>query len=165
MSGWTRGAYDEAYKFSLENKWTLQSDGAYTHAELTPLQEWMDALTIEMGQNGGLITVPATEILAYRVISPTGKALAEQPELAILNHLPAGLQVQALYEANVSGWVGDICTPARFDKRLILADFGGGQWRVLLPGGPRPEGKRKPEWFTNANFFADKQLTDERTGP
>ncbi len=156
-----RGQYGEVYDMSLENNWALQGDGAYANMGLTPRQEFVDALTAEMGLTGGLVTVPATQVLAARPITPGQKPLSEQPEQAILNHLPAGLGLKTLYEVDVTGMVGDVCTPARFDKRLIVADFGGGRWKVLLPGGPRPDGTRKDEWFTNGNPFAGKQLTDE----
>ena len=157
-----RGQYGEVYDMSLENAWAPQADGAYTNMGLTPRQEFIDALTAEMGPNGGQITVPATQVLAVKPITPSQKPLSEQPEQAILNRLPAGLRLKTLYEVDVTGMVGDVCTPARFDKRLIVADFGGGQWQVLLPGGPRPDSKRKDEWFTNGNPFADKQLIDTR---
>lgn len=157
-----RGQYGEAYDMSLENQWAPQADGAYMAMGLTPRQEFVDALTAEMGANGELIAVPATQVLAVNPITPGQKPLAEQPEQAVLNHLPAGLRLKTLYEVDVTGMVGDVCTPARFDKRLIVADFGDGQWKVLLPGGPRPDSKRKTEWFTNGNPFAGKQLTDER---
>ena len=157
-----RGQYGEVYDMSLENQWALQGDGVYANMGLTPRQEFIDALTAEMGPNGGQITVPATQVLAVKPITPGQKPLSEQPEQAILGHLPAGLGLRALYEVDVTGMVGDVCTPARFDKRLIMADLGGGQWKVLLPGGPRPDSTRKDEWFTNANPFADKQLMDKR---
>ncbi len=157
-----RGQYGEVYDMSLENQWALQGNGAYVNMGLTPRQEFIDALTAEMGPNGGLIMVPATQVLAARPSTPGQKPLSEQPEQAILDHLPAGLHLETWYEVDVTGMVGDVCTAARFDKRLIVADFGGGQWKVLLPGGPRPDSKRKDAWFTNGNPFAGKQLTDER---
>jgi len=157
-----RGQYGEVYDMSLENKWELQGDGVYVNTGLIPRQEFIDALTAEMGPNGGHITIPATQVLAARPSTPGGKPLREQPEQAILNHLPAGLHLETWYEVDVTGMIGDVCTPARFDKRLIVADLGGGQWKVLLPGGPRPDSTRKDEWFTNGDPFAGKQLTDER---
>ncbi len=156
-----RGQYGEAYDLCLENQWKGQPDGSYQHAGLTPKQELVDALTSEFGINGVSIHIDAIQILDAAPLPLPSAPTLDPPEYAALAHLPAQPKLTALHEVHMAGSVGDSCTPLPWHKRLIVAGFEDGQFKVLLAGGPRPESTHKSEWFTDGDPFAGSQLSDQ----
>ena len=156
-----RGQYGEAYDLSLEVRWEALPDGSYRNVGLTPRQEFVDALTAELGQNGVNLNIVAKQILAATPLPLDSTAMADRPELTTLAYLSAGQRPTSLYEVDVTGVLGDVCTPLRFDRRLTVAEFAKGKWKLLLPGGSRPGNARKDEWFTNGDSFAGKLLLNQ----
>ncbi len=156
-----RGLYAEAYEVSLENKWELQPDGSYKHAGLVSKQEFVDTLTGEFGANGVSIRLDSIQFEGATPLPLPDAPTTNPPEYAVLGHLPDGLKLTSLYAVQMHGSLGDSCTPLPWWKKVIVAGTSDGQFKVLLPGGPRPGSIHKNEWFSDKDPFGGSQLVDE----
>jgi hypothetical protein len=156
-----RGLYGEAFDSSFENRWSSQSDGSYRHEGITSKQEFVDALTAEFGANGVSLRLDAIQVLDASPLPLPGGIGSDPPEYAILAHLPAQPALSGLYQVHMHGALGDSCTPLAWWKQVTVASFADGQLRILLPGGVRPGGTHRDEWFTDNDPFAGHRRSDK----
>lgn len=156
-----RGQYEKAYDLALENVWQPTFGEIYVHKGLTERKEFVDALNTELEPNGLNLAIFAIRVASGGPLPIPAEPGLARTEFAVLDHLPGGLELASLYEVELEGWLGDACTPGPWRKHAVAAELSDGSWRVLLSGGPRPENKRRSEWFTDTNPFAGKSLIYE----
>jgi hypothetical protein len=140
-----KGRYAEAYGASLENHWqtadTVQVD------RLTQEDEFVAALSDELGANGMSLNIVALQALTHTVVLRQELDPARYPELSTLDLLPAGNQVRQLGQVELAGTLLGRCSRWDWTRDVLVAELPGQGWRVLLPGVRKAHGLHNVDWF------------------
>ncbi len=145
-----RGSYAQLYETVLEGKWQLAPDGSCGYAGLAGQDEFVTDVGKEFEATGAGINILSCRMTRAKLVAESEALESVHPELAMLAHLPQGMQLKAVYRVEAEGDLGPACLPASWRKTLYVANFAPDEWRVLLaisPGAPR-----KTQWFADAGI-------------
>jgi hypothetical protein len=143
-----KGRYVDAYALALENQWAQNSGGTAQVTGLTSEAQFVNALTNELGDNGESLNIISLDALETDVLPPAEQSVERYPELAALQNLPAGAQVERVYEVRLGGTLLGRCSRWDFAKHVRVAELNGqAGFRLLLPGVKAPNQPHNEEWF------------------
>ncbi len=157
-----RGYYKEAYQISLENKWLERGPDTYVRAGLTSQDEFISALNWEWRVNGTDLTIVAIDLLGVSQLEPDHRMPLQRQELYTLDSLPAGTQVEDIYQVEVGGLVIERCSTWEWDQKVSVAKLSTGEWKVLLPGIPGAHSSRVEAWFLGKDPFVGLDILPEK---
>jgi hypothetical protein len=143
-----KGRYADAYALALENQWDQNSNGTPQVTGLTSETQFVSALSNELGDNGESLNIISLDALETAVLSPAEQSVERYPELAVLQNLPSGTQVERVYEVRLGGTLLGRCSRWDFAKHVRVAQLKGQTgFRLLLPGVKAPHQPHNEEWF------------------
>ena len=146
-----KGRYAEAFALALENRWSESADGGYQVDGLASEDQFVTALTDELGANGMELNIISIEAVDQVVLPPAEQMPEKHPELGTLQFLPAGTRIEHIYRAYVKGTLLGRCSRWDWDKHVLVVQLKGQGWRVLLPGVKGPHQPHNEEWFLDRN--------------
>jgi hypothetical protein len=146
-----KGRYAEAFALALEDRWSESADGAYQVDGLVSEDQFVTALTDELGANGMELNIISIQAVDQVALSPAEQMPERHPELGTLKFLPAPTRVERVYRVYVKGTLLGRCSRWDWDKHVLVAQFKGQGWRVLLPGVKGPHQPHNEEWFLDRN--------------
>lgn len=142
-----KGRYAEAFALALENRWSQSADGAYQVDGLTTEDQFVAALTGELGATGMELNIVSLEAADVALLPAAEQMPERHPELQTLKHLPAGMRAERVYRVYIKGTLLGRCSRWDWDKHVLVARLKGDGWRVLLPGVKAPHQPHNEEWF------------------
>ena len=146
-----KGRYAEAFALALENRWSESADGGYQVDGLASEDQFVTALTDELGANGMELNLISIEAVDQVFLPPAEQMPEKHPELRTLKFLPAGTRAGRVYQVYVKGTLLGRCSRWDWDKHVLVAQLRGDGLRILLPGVKGPRQPHNEEWFLDRN--------------